>query len=77
MPAESCCSVCVLACMHIVYMNVTRGSEKDVSCYLGKLNSGLYCASRLRAGTWASGSQLVNREETGRQQCILEGQEAW
>ena len=63
--------------MHIVYMNVARGSEKDVSCSLGKLNSALYYASRLRADTWASGSQLVNGEETGRQPCILEGQEAW
>ena len=69
--------LCVIACRHIVSVNVARGSEEDLSCNFGNLNSGLYCASRLRPGTWESGSQLVNREETGRQRCILEGQEAW
>jgi len=58
-------ALCVIACMRIVYMNVARGSEKDVSCSLRKLNSGLYRASRLRADTWASGSQTVSGEETG------------
>lgn len=58
-------AVCLIACIHIFYMNVARGSEKDMSCNLRKLNSGLHCASRVRAGTRASGSQLVNREETG------------